>query len=108
MCNNAVDNNPSTIKDVPDWCNAQELCDKAADDYSIALDFFPDWCKSEEMCEKIISENLLCWWSCWWFSTNITFFPDWFVTSKMIKNPFTGLYGDKNAFYLDKNFRNVV
>ena len=57
MCNNAVDNNPSTIKDVPDWCNAQELCDKAADDYSIALDFFPDWCKSEEMCEKIISEN---------------------------------------------------
>ena len=42
MCNNAVDNNPSTIKDVSDWWKAQELCDKTADDYSIAWEFFPD------------------------------------------------------------------
>ena len=42
MCNKAVDDNPSTIKYVPDIYKTQEMSDKAVDEYSITLEFAPD------------------------------------------------------------------
>ena len=34
--------------------------------------------------------------------------PDWFVTSKMIKELFTALYADENILYFNEDSRNVV
>ena len=34
--------------------------------------------------------------------------PDWSVTSKMIKKPFTALYADENILYFDEDSGNVV
>ena len=34
--------------------------------------------------------------------------PDWFVTSKMIKKPFTALYADENILYFNENSGNAV
>ena len=42
MCDEAVDDNPSTIKYVPDSYKKEEMWDKAVGGYSIALEFVPD------------------------------------------------------------------
>ena len=34
--------------------------------------------------------------------------PDWFVTSKIIKNLFTALYADENILYFNEDSRNIV
>ena len=42
MCIRAVDDDPFTIKCVPDRYKTQEMCDKAVDDHPDALEFVPD------------------------------------------------------------------
>ena len=34
--------------------------------------------------------------------------PDWFFTSKMIKESYTALYADKNMLYINEDSVNVV
>ena len=38
----------------------------------------------------------------------MTLIPDWFATSKMIKELFTALYADENILYFDEDSGNVV
>ena len=50
------------------------------------------------MCDKDVDDCLAV----------LKFVPDWFVTSKMIKELFTALYADENILYFNEHFGNVV
>ena len=43
MCERAVEDEPETLKFVPDHFKAQEICDKAVEEDPCALEFVPDW-----------------------------------------------------------------
>ena len=50
------------------------------------------------MCDKAADDCLVA----------LKFVPDWFVTSKMIKNLFTALYADENILYFNEDTINAV
>ena len=50
------------------------------------------------MCNKAVDDCL----------ATLRFLPEWFVTNKMIKIPFTALHADKNILYFDEDSGNVV
>ena len=43
------------------------------------------------MCDEAVDDSLAA----------LNFVPDWFVTSKMIKKPYTALYVDENIHYFN-------
>ena len=50
------------------------------------------------MCDKAADDSI----------TTLKLIPDWFVTSKMIKNIFTALYADENILYFNEDSGNVT
>ena len=50
------------------------------------------------MCDKAVDESL----------TTLKLIPDWFVTSKMIKELFTVLRVDENILYFNEDSGNIV
>ena len=80
ICDKAVDNYPYTLGFVPKCYNTQKMCNKAIDKCNFVFDSNPDQFKTQEMCDKIVSDDLFKLKYC-----SIKIFPDWFVTSKMIK-----------------------
>ena len=50
------------------------------------------------MCDKAVDESL----------TTLKLIPDWFVTSKMIKELFTVLQVDENILYFNEDSGNIV
>ena len=50
------------------------------------------------MCDKAVDDSI----------ATLKLIPDWFVTSKMIKNIFTALYADENILYFNEDSGNVT
>ena len=50
------------------------------------------------MCDEAVDDSLAA----------LKLFPDWFVTSKMIKKLYTDLYADGNIFYFNEDSGNIV
>ena len=50
------------------------------------------------MCDKAVDDSLAA----------LKLIPDWFVTSKMVKELFTSLYTDENIFYFNEDSGNFV
>ena len=50
------------------------------------------------MCDEVVDDS----------QAALKFIPDWFVTSKMIKNRFTALYADDYTVYFDKDSGNAT
>ena len=52
----------------------------------------PDQYKTQSLCDKAVDDYLAA----------LKLVPDWFVTSKMIKELFTALYAEENMLFLMK------
>ena len=52
------------------------MCDRAVSDYHFLIVYFPNKYITHKMCDKAVDDSLAAW----------KLIPDWFVTSKMIKN----------------------
>ena len=52
----------------------------------------PDQYKTQSLCDKAVDDYLAA----------LKLVPDWFVTSKMIKEFFTALYAEENILFLMK------
>ena len=50
------------------------------------------------MCDKAVDDSVAA----------LKIFPDWFVTSKMIKELFTPLYAVENILYFNEHFGNTI
>ena len=48
MCEKAVENEPYSLKFVPDHFEMQEICDKVVRDDSSSLQYVPDWFVTRE------------------------------------------------------------
>ena len=53
--------------------------------------------KNQRMCDEAVDDSLAA----------LKLIPDWFVTSKMIKERFTALYADENILYFNEDSGNV-
>ena len=53
----------------------------------------PDKYVTQKMCDEAVDDSL----------ATLKIFPDWFVTSKMVKKLFAALYADDNILYFDEN-----
>ena len=77
---------------VPDQCKTQEMCNKISSEDPFQLRYCHDTHKTQEMCNKVDGD----------FLPALKFVPDWFVTSKKIKNLLTALYVDANILIFDE------
>ena len=114
MWDKVVDDNLNPFEFITDHYETQEICDKAVDDYSVALEFGPNQYKTQEMCHKTITKYYFVLTYCPDkyitqkkcddnFPLTLSFVPDWFVTSEMIKKLFTALFADENILYYDED-----
>ena len=53
---------------------------------------------TQQVCDVVANDSLAA----------LKLIPDWFVTSKMIKKPFTALYLDENILYFNEDSGSVV
>ena len=54
--------------------------------------------KTQKICDKAVDDSLAA----------LKLIPDWFVTSKMIKELYTALYADENVLYFNNDSGDVV
>ena len=73
------------------------MCNSIIPEDPFSIRYVPDQHKNQQMCDKV--DDCLA---------PSKFVPDWFVTSKMIKNLFTALYADENILYSNENSGNVT
>ena len=105
MCDKVVNTYPSTIKYVPKCYKTQEMCNKTVNSCFFVFDSIPDRYKTHEMSDRVVSEDLflivycpdqyvilinmtqkMCDKAVDYCPAALKLIPDWFVTSKMIKN----------------------
>ena len=122
MCDKAVNTYPSTTKFDPKCFLTKEMCDKTVNRCFFVFDFIPDQYKIQEMCDRVVSEDLFLIVYCpGKYKTQrmcdeavdnslaeLKLVPDWLVTSKVIKKPFTALYTDENILHFNEDSGNVV
>ena len=58
----------------------------------------PDKYITQKMCNEAVDDSL----------ATLKLIPNWFVTSKIIKRPFTALYADENIIYFNEDSGNLV
>ena len=74
------------------------MCDRIISVDTFLIRYVPDQYKTQQMCDKAADDCLAA----------FKFVPDWFLTSKMIRIPFTALYADENIHYFNEDSCNVV
>ena len=72
MCEKAVENEPDTLKFVPDDLKIQRMCERAIEEGSYNLKFVPDHLKTQDMCDKVVKDDY----------SSLQYVPCWFVTRK--------------------------
>ena len=98
MCDKAVNSYFFLFDSIPDWCKTQEMCDRAVSDYPFLIVYYPNKYISQKTCDEAVDDSLAA----------MKLIPDWFFTSKMIKNLFTASYADENILYFNDDSGNVV
>ena len=76
---------------IPDQYEIQEMCIKIVSDDTFKLKYCHGRHKTQDICNKAVD----------YFLPALKFVPNWFVTSKMIKNLLTALYADENILYFN-------
>ena len=71
------------------------MCYRVEDPFLIV--YCPDKYKTQRMYDEAVDDSLAA----------LKCFPEWFVTSKMIKKLYTALYVDENILYFDEDSGNV-
>ena len=74
------------------------MCDRVVSEDPFLIVYCPDKYKTQRMSDEAVDGCL----------TALKLIPDWFVTSKVIKEPFTALYADENILYFNEDSGNVV
>ena len=117
MCKKAVNISSSAIQFVPECYKTREMCDKSVPKDPFMLKYSDDRYKNQEMCDKAFSEEPFLLKICHDsyktpemrdkavddFPTALKSVPDWFVTSKVIKNLHSALFADDNVLFCDKD-----
>ena len=117
MCKKAVNISSSAIQFVPECYKTREMCDKSVPKDPFMLKYSDDRYKNQEMCDKAFSEEPFLLKICHDsyktpemrdkavddFPTTLKSVPDWFVTSKVIKNLHSALFADDNILFCDKD-----
>ena len=117
MCKKAVNISSSAIQFVPECYKTREMCDKSVPKDPFMLKYSDDRYKNQEMCDKAFSEEPFLLKICHDsyktpemrdkavddFPTALKSVPDWFVTSKVIKNLHSALFADDNMLFCDKD-----
>ena len=117
MCKKAVNISSSAIQFVPECYKTREMCDKSVPKDPFMLKYSDDRYKNQEMCDKAFSEEPFLLKICHDsyktpemrdkavddFPTALKSVPDWFVTSKVIKNLHSALFADDNILFCDKD-----
>ena len=117
MCKKAVNISSSAIQFVPECYKTREMCDKSVPKDPFMLKYSDDRYKNQEMCDKAFSEEPFLLKICHDsyktpemrdkavddFPTTLKSVPDWFVTSKVIKNLHSALFADDNLLFCDKD-----
>ena len=71
------------------------MYDRVVSEYPFLIVYCPDKYKTQKMCDEAIDNSLAA----------LKLIPDWFVTSKMIKKPYTTLYA---VLYFNEDSDDVV
>ena len=122
MCNKSVDTCPFVFNSVPDRYKTQEICykavskdpfmlkychdryktpekrDKAVSKYPFQLKYCHDRYKIQELCDKTAHN----------FLPALTFVPNWFVRSNMVKKLQSALFADDDIFFLHEGSGHVI
>ena len=81
-----------------DGYKTQEMCDRVVFEDPFLVVCCPGKYITQEMCDEAVDDSL----------ATLKLIPDWFVTSKIIKELFTALYADENALYFNEDSGNVI
>ena len=60
--------------------------------------YCPDKYITQRICDKAVDDSL----------ASFKLILNWFITSKIIKKPYAGLYADGNMLYFDEDSNNFV
>ena len=72
------------------------MCDRVVSEDLLSIRYVPDQYKTHQMCDKAVD----C-------LAALKFVLDWFVTTKMIKIPFTVWHADKYILYFNEDSSNA-
>ena len=75
-----------------------ELCGRVVSEDSFSIRYVPDQYKTQKMFDKAVDDSLAA----------LKLIPNWFVTSKMVKELFTALYTDETILYFNEDSGNVM
>ena len=74
------------------------MCGRVVSEDSFLTVYCPHKYKTQRMCDKAVDD----------FLAALKLIPDWFATSKMIKELYTALYADGNILYFNEDSVNVL
>ena len=98
MCDTVVSKDPSLIGYCADKYKTQRIFDiVVSKDPSLIL-YCPDKYKTQRMCDEVVDDCLAA----------LKLVCDWFVTSEIIKKPFTALYVDENILFFNEGSGDAI
>ena len=86
MCDKAVNWRFFVFNSVPDRYKTQEMCDRVVSEGPFLIVYCANKYKTQIMCDEAVDDSLAA----------LKLIPDWFVTSKLIKELYTFWYTDEN------------
>ena len=84
MCERTIEEDSYNLKFVPDHFKTQKMCDDAVRDGLYSLQYVSDHFKTQEMCDKAVKDG----------PYSLQYVPDWFVTQQQIK-----IWRDDNEYW---------
>ena len=93
MCNKAVNKCFLLFDYIPDQYKAQEIRERVVPEDPFLMVYCHDKYKTQRMCNEPVDDCL----------ATLKFIPEWFFTSKMIKNLFIALYTGDNIICSNEN-----
>ena len=98
MCDKAISRCYLVLGSIPDRYKTQKLCGKVFSENPFSIVYCSAKYKSQRMCNEAVDDSLAA----------LKLIPDWFVTSKIIKNLFTTMYAGENILYFNEDSGNVI
>ena len=83
---------------IPDQYKTQEMCDRVVSEDPSIIVYCPGKYKTQRMRDEVVHDSLAA----------LKLTPDWFVTSKTIKELYTALYADETILYFNEDSGKVV
>ena len=112
MCNKAVNKCLFVFDSIRDQYKTQEMCDTVASHDSTLIVYCPDKYITQKMYDEAVDEDpfliIYCPDKYIYSLAVLILIPDWIVTSKRIKKPFTALYADDYICYFEEDSGDVI